>query len=178
ENVFYGFYFIVIFMCGLVILVVPLLAKVLLKGAFYNAWRYVPVLIIATCLNCFSIYFGTLYNAAKKNSMIFFSTLLGAITNVSVCLLLVPRIGIWGACGASVCGYLVIVMIRIVDTRKIIKIPISKRFVLGNFCILALEAVSMAFGTGTMMLIAGSLFALISIMCIYQFHTKIHRLWS
>ena len=42
------------------------ICKILLKTEFYNAWRFVPLLLLAAMFGCISTYFGTFYQALKK----------------------------------------------------------------------------------------------------------------
>lgn len=96
---------------GLVV-VTPLLSIILLRGEFYQAWVYVPLLLLSAALNCYSIYFGSFYTAAKKNKMIMVSTVIGAVINVGICFFTIPIMGVYGALLASCLSYLVIVVIR------------------------------------------------------------------
>ncbi len=116
--------FMIICTSGLV-LITPLLSKVLLQGEFYEAWVYVPLLLLSACFNCYSVFFGSFYTAAKKNKMLMISTVVGAALNIGICLTTVPFIGVYGALIASCVSYFVIVAIRIVDTRKYTKIKID-----------------------------------------------------
>lgn len=108
-----------------VVVATPLIAKVILQGDFYVAWTYVPLLLLSASLNCFSVYFASYYTAAKKNKMLMISTIIGAVTNVAICFITVPFIGVYGALIGSCVSYLVIVIIRIADTRKYANIKID-----------------------------------------------------
>lgn len=116
--------FILICTSGLIVLT-PLISKVVLQGEFYQAWVYVPLLLLSACFNCYSVYFGSFYTAAKKNKMLMISTVVGAVLNIGICLATVQFIGVYGALIASCVSYFVIVAIRIVDTRKYTKIKID-----------------------------------------------------
>lgn len=101
------------------------LALLLLQGEFYIAWRFIPGLLFGAMLSCYSIYFGTLYNAAMKNRMLFISTAVGALVNVILTLALVPYLKAWGAVFTPAIAYAVVLVIRIVDTRKIAPIKVD-----------------------------------------------------
>ena len=101
------------------------LALLLLQGDFYIAWRFIPGLLFGAMLSCYSIYFGTLYNAAMKNKMLFISTAVGALVNVILTLALVPYLNAWGAVFTPAIAYAVVLIIRIVDTRKIAPIKVD-----------------------------------------------------
>ena len=101
------------------------LALVLLQGEFYIAWKFIPGLLVGAMLSCYSIYFGTLYNAAMKNRMLFISTAVGALVNVVLTLILVPYLNAWGAVFTPAISYAVVLVIRIIDTRKIAPIKVD-----------------------------------------------------
>ena len=63
---------------SLVIAISEPLSRLMLSGEFYEAWVLVPPLMLGAVINGYSTYFGTLYNAAKRNGMIFVTTILGA----------------------------------------------------------------------------------------------------
>lgn len=132
--------FMIICTSGLV-LATPLLSKVLLQGEFYEAWVYVPLLLLSACLNCYSIFFGTFYTAAKKNKMIMISTIIGAALNLGICFACVPFIGVYGALIASCVSYFVIVAIRIVDTRKYTKVKIDWPISIISFVLASVQAI-------------------------------------
>ena len=102
-----------------------LFAMLMLQGEFFVAWRYIPGLLVGAMLSCYSIYFGTLYNAAMKNGMLFVSTAAGAVVNVGLTLACVPLFGIWGAVFTPAVAYAVVLVIRIWDTRKIAPIAVD-----------------------------------------------------
>lgn len=102
-----------------------LLAMLMLQGEFFIAWRYIPGLLVGAMLSCYSIYFGTLYNAAMKNGMLFISTAAGAVINVGLTLVCVPIFGIWGAVFTPAVAYAVVLVVRIWDTRKIAPIAVD-----------------------------------------------------
>lgn len=113
----------------------------LYSADFFAAWRYVPVLIIANVFNILASFMGTVYTSAKKTKMLSISTLIGASANVLMNLFLIPFIGVMGAALATAASYMIMWIIRVVNTRKILPFPIDYK---GNgimLLLLFLEAV-------------------------------------
>ena len=131
----------ILIISSLVILFMPLLAKFFLVGDFYDGWVYVPLLMLSGVLGCYSVFFGTFYLVIKKNKMIMLSTLVGAVINVLVCTIGIPLIGVYGALIANVLSYLIIVVIRFIDTRRIVRLNINFYRLLGGFVLILLQAV-------------------------------------
>lgn len=119
--------------CSMIILVTPLVSKFLLAKDFYSGWVYTPILVLATLYNCFSYYFGTFYTVIKRNKMLMITTLVGALLNIILNIILIKPFGVYGACIATLISYLVIFMIRYQDTKKFVKIKIDiRRLILKN----------------------------------------------
>lgn len=116
-----------VFVSGsLLIVFIPIISKFVLKGDFYNAWSYTPLLLFSAILGCFSVYFGNFYTIEKNSKSIMKTTLYGAISNVILCLILIPIWNIYGALIANVSSFGIIVFARYVDTRKNMPIRFNK----------------------------------------------------
>lgn len=113
--------------CSLVIVLTPLISKFVLLNDFYESWIYVPLLIVSACLGCYSVFFGGFYTASKNNRMLMISTLVGSIINITFCVLLIPKFGVFGALISSNLCYLSIVIIRVIDTRKFVELNVKWR---------------------------------------------------
>ena len=107
----------------------PYLSRFILKGRFYEAWIYTPLLLFSATLGCYSIFFGTFYAVVKDNKKTMYTTLVGAIVNILICFMLIPLIGVVGALIANVVSYVVIVGMRIRDARQYIYIVINRSVV-------------------------------------------------
>ncbi|MCP2033605.1 O-antigen/teichoic acid export membrane protein [Planomicrobium sp. HSC-17F08] len=140
SNVFVGYSTLIFVSSAFVLPNVPLISFLILSKEFYNGWVYIPFLILAAVLGSFSYFFGTFYAAFKKNKMSMVSTLIGALVNVIFCLILLPLFGVFGVVAASVLSYAVILIVRIIDSRRLVKISIKwKNFIL-SFIILSLQS--------------------------------------
>lgn len=100
--------------CGVLILINKTLAKFLYAKEFYDAWRYVPILCIGFLFLGLSNYVGGIFNALKMPKTIALSTVIGALINIILNLVLIPIMGAMGAAVATCISYIVIWVIRIV----------------------------------------------------------------
>ena len=122
-----------------IIALVKPLALVLFQKDFYQAWKYVPILVYASVFNGLSAFVGTIFTASKHTSSIFTTTLLGAVTNIILNLALIPIIGGQGAAIATAAGYIIIYVIRLYKSRRIIPLSIpNERNALVSAVLLAL----------------------------------------
>lgn len=92
--------------------------------AYANAWRLVPFLLLSTAFSCLVTFLGTIYNTVKKNTMVVLTTMLGAVINLVLNYLLIriPSLGSMGAAIATMISYFVVLIVRLVDTRRYIPI--------------------------------------------------------
>lgn len=139
SSVLRGYLYICVCTCGGLILINRLICKILLKTEFYDAWKFVPLLLIAAMFGCISTYFGTFYQALKKNTMLMISTMVGAIINIILNFALIPFCGGLGAALATVVSYIAVTVIRVIDIRKKIPLDIQwKRVFLQIFLVIVI----------------------------------------
>lgn len=97
-------------------------ARILFSKDFYQAWEYVPILVMAASFHAYSDFFGSIYTAAYQTKFLVYSTLAGSIANVFLNCLLIPSFQGMGAAIATLIGYLIIWLWRVIDSRKIMKL--------------------------------------------------------
>ncbi len=141
SNIFNMFSFVVFLMSIVLILIIKPLMSIYVGESFVEAWKYIPLLLASATFSAISSYFVSLYSALKKSVNNMITTLIGAIANVVVSVVLVHYIGLWGAIVGTFVAYLILGIIRMVDATRFIKIKIGVgRFVI-NSIILVTQAI-------------------------------------
>ena len=125
STVFRSYYTLIFLAASGIILLVKPIMMVLVSPAFFESWRYVPLLVLAVGFSCLVTFLGTIYNAHKRNLMVTLTTLLGAGLNVALNLLLIPRMGANGAALATFASFFVVFLVRALDTRRYMKIAMQ-----------------------------------------------------
>ena len=125
------------------ILACQLITKILVADSYYESWRYVPVLIIATTLSCLVNFLASVYMAEKKSVMAMVTALSGALTNIVLNLVLIPLIGALGAAIATIAAFAVVFVFRGSNTRKYIKIKFNAPLIAVEVAILVAQCVVM-----------------------------------
>lgn len=120
-----------------------ILTKILVSGDYYESWKYVPILIIATTYSCIVNFLASVYMAKKKNIMSLVTAMTGAVTNVVLNLLFIPKMGANGAAVATACAFIVVFVTRGIDTRRYIKIDFKLPLMLAETLILIIQSVLM-----------------------------------
>lgn len=118
SQVFRGFQGLMFLACSGLIAFAQIGTDILFDNAYAEAWIYIPVLLIATVFSALVTYFGSVYFVAKKSVLSFFTAMIGAVVNILLNLLLIPEYGGQGAAIATLVSYLVVYLIRSVNTRR------------------------------------------------------------
>ena len=128
---------------SMLILCTQLFTRILVSKAFYESWKYVPILIIATSMSCLVNFLASVYMAEKKSVMAMLTALSGAATNFILNLILIPRMGANGAAIATVAAFAVVFSTRGKNTRRYIKIRFKPLLILAEIAILAAQCIVM-----------------------------------
>ncbi len=106
--------------------------------AYYSVWQYVPILCVSAVYSSFVSFLGTIYMVKKRSNLYFWTSLLGASTNIVLNLLLIPSpLGVQGAAIATMVSYIVLFIVRAVSTHRLIPMQMHKtKLVLGTLILL------------------------------------------
>lgn len=108
---------------------------------YYEAWKYVPLLLVSAVFSSVSSFYGTMYGVLKKSKNNMISTFLSAIINVFLNLYLLPIWGLWGAVISTCVSYFFISIYRMIDVGRFIKVNIDRTKFAVNYALLVLQAV-------------------------------------
>ena len=117
------------------------ITTILVSDSYYTSWEYVPVLIIATTFSCLVNFLASIYMAEKKSVMSMVTAMLGAVMNVVVSLILIPRIGTVGAAVGTAVSFITVFVARVINTRKYVKIDFKFGQMIPQVIILIVQTV-------------------------------------
>lgn len=112
---------------------------------YATAWQYIPVLVMATTFACLASFLNSIYVVEKKSIGTFITTALSAVCNVFLNLLLIPWMGVMGAGIATWMSYMMQFVIRLLHTRKYLKLRWDWGRLILSFALLTLQAIIMVF---------------------------------
>lgn len=110
---------------GGIIALAPLLIRILADEPYYSAWRYIPMLTLSMAAAASSNFMGSVYVVTKKSTASFWTSLVGAGTNILLNLWLIPVLGIQGAAVATFVSCLAVFLIRTISARRMLPFPFS-----------------------------------------------------
>lgn len=132
-----------IFGCFILILICKPLAHLLYAKEFFEAWKYVPLLIISAMFSSHSGFLAAAFRAAKKTKSIFVSVMVGAIINIILNYILLRTIGVTGAALATAVSFMSIWLVRVILIQRIVKVDINLANALVSYGLLFLSAILM-----------------------------------
>ena len=92
---------------------------------YYDSWHYVPILVIATTFSNLVNFYASVYMAEKKSMLSMMTAGTGAVLNVVLNFILIPVIGPYGAAIATAVSFVVVFVIRVINTKKFVNIKIN-----------------------------------------------------
>jgi len=115
RDIFYSFQGAVFAAASVLVFASKFVTKILLAPSYYESWRYIPVLMAATAFSCFVVFLGNIYLAEKRSVSTLITTVIGAVLNIAMNALLIPKMGANGAALATFASYFVIFLVRALD---------------------------------------------------------------
>lgn len=93
---------------------------------YYSAWIYTPYLLIGFMFLSLATFLSTHYMMHKDSLGFLMSSIMGALVNIILNLLLIPVIGVVGAALATCVSYISVFLFRAVHTKKYIRIKVLR----------------------------------------------------
>ena len=111
--------------CAILILFIKPFMTIYVSGAYYSAWIYSPVLILSAVFSGTCSFLNGIYYAYKKNISTTMTTIVGAVINILLNFIFIPKIGIMGATIATLISWFIITILKLKLMYKFININIQ-----------------------------------------------------
>ena len=129
-------------LCALLSFTAPWIASILLRGETYGAWPMIGVLLLSNLFNVFATFYGTVYSTTMHTTFIMKTTVFGALSCVILTPALIPFIGTFGACIASMAGQALVFVMRAIDSRRYLRFDVGWRYLLPTVAVLVVQALA------------------------------------
>lgn len=140
TSIFNGLSTSVITITMLLLLILKSLLKVYVGADFYTSWKYVPPLIVGSAVLTLGTFLSNEYTAHKDSKGFLYSSLLGAIVNVTLNYIFIPKIGVLGASLATCISYVIVFIFRVFNTKKYVEIAYNNPKLIIDWCLLLASA--------------------------------------
>ena len=111
--------------CMCIIIVLPIVFNLFVNSSYNEAYYNIPIYLIASLLNVMVGLLGVVYVATKKTFEIAKTTIIAALINIIVNIILIKYIGLYAASISTFMGYFITMIYRIIDTKKYLNIKYS-----------------------------------------------------
>lgn len=116
--------------CIGIIAIMPFIFSLLINEKFDDAYYQIPILMMSTLCNIIVSLLGSVYVAKKNSREIAKTSILAAIINIVINLVLIKFIGLYAASISTLVAYLAMAIYRYIDVQKYIKIKVDLKLVL------------------------------------------------
>lgn len=140
-NVYSMYSAVCVISSSLIMLLNIFIAKLLYAKEFFQAWKYVPFLLVGTVFSGLGLFIGCIFTAVKQTKDISSTTFTGAIVNTILNFMLIPWIGALGAAIATMIGYLTTFTMRLIKVRKIIRMQVGWKNQILSFIVLLAQCI-------------------------------------
>ena len=147
-NIYNVYNFLLMFSCSFLIFADKLIAKILFAKDFYAAWQYAPFLMISTVFSGMAAFLGGVLSAMKKSGLFAKSSVITAVVNTILNIVLVSFIGPLGAAFSTAVAYVLMWLIRLRQVRKYIVLRINYKRDAMAYLILTVQAVLLLIRAG------------------------------
>lgn len=125
---------------GLILLIKPI-TKLLIKNAFYPAWRYMPYLIMACVCTGIVSFLAVVFIVKKKSRNSLVCAACGAVLNIILNLILIKSMGAMGAAVATLISYFTVYLLSTYLTRKLVNYRPKLIYALFNLALLLTQSI-------------------------------------
>ncbi len=121
--------------------ITPFVVELMMAQEYKTAWKYTSFLYVGVVFGAFSSFYNIGYLVGKKTMGALKSTIIAAFVNLIVNFMLIKHIGLYAASFSTMVSYVVLYIVRLIQTKKYFSIPIQ-RF---RFCIISIILIISAF---------------------------------
>lgn len=140
SNVWLALFSAMFLACSGMIAFAKVEIRVLADASYYEAWQYVPMLCASMLFCAFNAFMGSVYTVTQKSTLSFYTSLLGAGTNIVLNALLIPSpLGVQGAAIATFASYFVVFLVRAKSARNLIPFRLFKKELFLSTAVLAVQ---------------------------------------
>lgn len=129
--------------CAFLVLIVKPLAAFLFRKDFYEAWKFVPPLLISVIFGALTGFLGSICLAHKDSKSMGRATGTGALINVVLNLVLIPNYQAMGAAVATGISYFTMCMMALFFVRRHVKLQINIVRNIISYAVLIVQSVIM-----------------------------------
>ena len=141
SNVINKVFNLFICFCIGILACLPFVFELLIKDSYREAYKYVPILLLANIFSVLIGLIGSIYVAKKMTKEVAKTTMIAAIINLTIDIALIKVIGIYAAAISTLVSYMLLAIYSYIDVQKYVKVKIPKKNIVVNSIVFILVVV-------------------------------------
>lgn len=141
SNTYSVYFSTISIVCSVLILLNIPLARLLYAKEFFGAWQYSSILLLSVLFNSLTIFIGSIFSAVKKTKTIAYTTIVSAVMNTLLNIILIPKWGALGAAIATAVAYLVMFIARVYISHNYIKLTYNHLKGISIICLIVCQII-------------------------------------
>ena len=133
--------FFVILSC-LILCLLPVAFNVIIGNNYAESYNYIPINLLANIFSVMTGLLGGLYIAKKRTKEVAFSTIMSATINIVLNIVFIKKICLYSASISTVIAYLIMLIYRYFDIKKLIDLNIEWNKTIPSFLLLIISGLS------------------------------------
>lgn len=109
----------------LIVSLLPFVYNFIIGENYLESYKYIPILLYSNSWNVLIGLIGGIYVAKKETKKIASTTIMSAILNILINLLLIKFIGLYAACISTLISYFIMSIYRYNDCKKYVNIKLN-----------------------------------------------------
>lgn len=146
NNIFQLLHIALALVSMVILILIRPIYSIIVGAMFDGCWQYTPFLIISAIFACFVGFLQTNYIAMKKTMGVVFSTIIAAVINLILNMLLTKHFGINGTAFATMLSFIIFWLLIMFNTAKYVKIRIDYKKFIPTYLLLLAQAFIIANG--------------------------------
>ncbi len=126
---------------SILIMLTPLLFNILIRGDYDIAYQQMSILYLGIFCSSIAAFLGGIYMAHMKTRSAGLSTVVAALVNIIIDLVLIERIGMYAASISTMLSYLLLAAYRMFDIKKFQNINYNFKKIIASVIILILMSI-------------------------------------
>ncbi|BDZ76294.1 polysaccharide biosynthesis C-terminal domain-containing protein [Claveliimonas bilis] len=154
-----------IHMVAITLVISPIIFDILINEKFSQAYIHNLILIVATFFWCMSSFYGGIFVGVKNTDNLGITSMIAAITNIGINIVLINIIGLYAASISTLISYFVLFLIRYFKLQKCISIRIDMYHIFSMILAFGIGFYISIVDNKIISLIIGTLYAMAYTIC-------------
>ncbi len=112
--------------CILILVCMPFVFKFFIGIEYLDAYKYIPVLLLGNLFSAIANVIGGVYIAKKETNKVARTTVMAAIINIAINILMIKIYGLYAAAVSTLLSYIVVAIYRYIDVNKGISMKLNR----------------------------------------------------